>query len=302
MKRRIPLNTLRAFEAVGRHCHVRRAAEELHLTHAAVSRQVKILEERLGVQLFSRENNRVQLTLAGQRFLAVVQRALQALEDGVLHIDPESIEGELVIATTPTISTNWLPEVIAVYNRDYPEVEVRCITIEPQTRKLPRQFDLALCLGEPDGQGMESTRLYREQYSPVCAPGLLDRQRPVKKPGDLLAYPLLHERYQHWEEWFALHGITGTGGIANIHFDYGFQSIEAARRGLGVVLADQLEVSTDLKRGSLINLLDQSLPVGAGVYLVTHRRHEQSIRARLFEDELRRCLGALGIESVTTAD
>ena len=96
MKRRTPLNTLRAFEAVGRHCHVRRAAEELHLTHAALSRQVRILEEQLDVQLFDREKNRMQLTPAGRRFLSVVQHALHTLDEGVLHLDPESLAGELV--------------------------------------------------------------------------------------------------------------------------------------------------------------------------------------------------------------
>ena len=295
MKRRIPLNTLRAFEAVGRHSHVRRAAEELHLTHAALSRQVRILEEQLDTRLFDREKNRMQLTAAGRRFLAVVQSALDILEEGAVHLDPDSLAGELVVAITPTISVNWLPDVIKGYTRRYPEVELRFVTIEPHQRKLPQQFDLALCLGQPEVHNKEVRKLYQEYYFPVAAPSLITADKPVSKPEDLKQYPLLHERYLHWEEWFAIHGIDNARGASNIHFDYGFQSIEAARAGLGVVLADQLEVAADLRRGSLLRLLDEVMPVDAGIFLVCDREDTQTLRARLFIDELSRYLEKLGI-------
>jgi LysR family glycine cleavage system transcriptional activator len=294
MQRRTPLNTLRAFEAVGRHCHVRRAAEELHLTHAALSRQVRILEEQLDVRLFDREKNRMQLTPAGRRFLSVVQHALHTLDEGVLHLDPESLAGELVVAVTPTISVNWLPAIIGVYVGRYPEVDLRFVTIEPHQSKLPRQFDLALCLGQPDAPGREVKKLYQEYYFPVASPALLAADRPINKPQDLLQYPLLHERFQHWEDWFAIHGINESRGRSNIRFDYGFQSIEAARAGLGIVLADQLEVAADLRRGSLVRLLDQVMPVDAGIYLVSEHEDTQTIRARLFVAELKRHLQQLG--------
>lgn len=294
MDRRIPLSTLRAFEAVGRLAHVRRAADELHLTHAAVSRQIRILEDRLETRLFTREKRRMQLTSAGQRFLNSVQQSLAILEEGAIHLDPESIAGELVIASTPTISTNWLPTVIDAYCQRYPEVELHCITIEPHQQLLPKHFDLALCLGKPQVQGRPVSMLYREYYVPVCAPALQRSGQPVVQPGDLLDYPLIHERYQHWEQWFSLHGIDSTRGVRNIFFDYGFQSIEAARRGLGVALADQLEIASDLHRGSLIRLFDKPLPVSAGIYLVADNDDQATIRARLFVDELTRYLKESG--------
>ena len=293
MKKRIPLNTLRAFEAVGRHCHVRRAAEELHLTHAALSRQVRILEEQVGTKLFDREKNRMQLTAAGRRFLGVVQQALDILQEGLLHLNPESLAGELVVAITPTMSVNWLPGVIRSYASRYPEVELRFVTIEPHQRKLPQQFDLALCLGQPEVHGKDIRKLYQEYYFPVAAPSLAAADRPISKPQDLLQYTLLHERFQHWEEWFAIHGINQARGSGNIHFDYGFQSIEAARAGLGIVLADQLEVAADLRRGTLVRLLDEVLPVDAGIFLICDKEETQTIRARLFVEELTRYLERL---------
>jgi LysR family glycine cleavage system transcriptional activator len=160
---------------------------------------------------------------------------------------------------------------------------------------------VALCLGEPEVPGKVSRKLYQEYYFPAAAPSLLSGERPVQKPEDLLAYTLLHERFQHWEEWFAIHGIDRARGRGNIHFDYGFQSIEAARQGLGIVLADQIEIAADLRRGTLVRLLDQVMPVDAGIYLVTDRAGEQNLRARLFVEELARYLSDLGAAFEATA-
>lgn len=297
LDRRFPLNSLRAFEAVGRHSHVRRAAEELSLTHAALSRQVRLLEEALGCSLFDRAHNGMQLTTAGRRFFIATQAALDVLAEGVIHLDPDALAGELVIATTPTISTNWLPAVIKAYCQRYPEVELRFVTIEPHQRTLPSRFDLALCLGIPDVRGKQVAKLYQEYYFPICAPALVSSEQPIQQPEDLLAHTLLHERYQHWEEWFATHGIEQSRGVGNIHFDYGFQSIEAARQGLGIALADRLEVAADLRRGTLVRLLDQVIAVDEGVYLVSELEQSQTVRAQLFIDELKRHLGDISTQS-----
>ena len=294
---RLPLNTLYAFEAVGRHCHVRNAASELHLTHAAVSRQVRVLEEQLEVRLFDRAGNRMQLTSAGQRFLAVVQETLASLQQGVLHLDPESLAGELVIAATATISVNWLPPVIRQYTRRYPEVDVRIISIEPHQLSLPARFDLALCLGSPqDSPGKPARKIYQERFVAVCSPALLAGRPAIQGPRDLLDYTLLTERFAHWEEWFARQGIGHHQGAHHIQFDYGFQTREAARQGLGMVLADQLEIAADVRRGTLVQPLEEALPMDAGIYLASDRPEEQTIRCRLFIEELLSYLASLGAE------
>ena len=128
----------------------------------------------------------------------------------------------------------------------------------------------------------------------MAAPSLIAADRPINKPQDLLQYTLLHERFQHWEEWFGIHGIRDARGRGNIHFDYGFQSIEAARSGLGIVLADQLEVDADLRRGTLVRLLHEVMPVDAGIFLICDPEDTQTIRARLFIQELTRYLATLG--------
>ena len=292
LQRHLPLNTLRAFEAVGRLCHVRRAADELCLTHAAVSRQIRNLEQQLDAQLFSRDGNRLQLTSAGRRFLGVVQTSLQQLEQGILYLDPDSLAGELVVAATASISMNWLLDVISSYRGKYPDVELRMETIEPGTRLLTPKWDIALCLGEPQIETRDCRQLYQEHYFPVCSPSILRAEYPIKSPADLGPYTLLWERFNHWSRWFELQGIPSNRTHSDIHLDYGYQVIEAARRGMGIALADQLEVSEDLRSGKLVRLLNEDIPVDESIYLVTEREAQQTIRARLFVEELEQQLRA----------
>ncbi|KKL56418.1 hypothetical protein LCGC14_2245580, partial [marine sediment metagenome] len=113
---------MRAFEAAAKHCHMRKAADELGVTHGAISRQVKQLEQRLGTELFDRSNNRLALTSAGIRLLQVVAEALDSITEATVCLDPESMAGSLVIASTPSISVGWLLRVIGEFSRQYPEV------------------------------------------------------------------------------------------------------------------------------------------------------------------------------------
>jgi LysR family glycine cleavage system transcriptional activator len=292
LKRHLPLNTLRAFEAVGRLCHVRRAAEELFLSHAAVSKQIRNLERQLDTSLFSREGNRLQLTAAGRRFLTVVQASLQQLDQGILYLDPDKLAGELVVAATASISMSWLLDVISSYCKKYPEVELRMETIETGPRLLTSKCDVALCFGKPQAEGRVCRQIYQEYYFPVCSPAILQTGLPVRSPEDLKSYTLLWERFNHWNRWFESQGVSAKKPHRNIHLDYGYQVIDAARRGMGIGLADQLEVGEDLRSGKLIKLMNEVVPVDESIYLVTEKEAHQSIRARLFVTELEQHLHA----------
>ena len=127
-------------------------------------------------------------------------------------------------------------------------------------------------------------------------PALLAGRQAIQGPRDLLDYTLLTERFAHWEEWFARQGIGHHQAAHHIHFDYGFQTREAARQGLGMVLADQLEITGDVRRGSLVQPLEETLPMDAGIYLASDRPEEQTIRCRLFIEELLSYLASLGAE------
>ncbi len=276
----IPLTALRAFEVAGRHCHIRRGAEELHISHSALSRHVTQLEARLGVSLFRRERNRLILTPAGQRLLGSVQAAFAELNRGLHYLNPQQVAGEVVIASTATITMNWLLPVLAKMHKQYPEVTLNITTIEPLQLSFDREFDIALCLGRPDERQRQVIKLYDENYVPVGSPFLLE-QAQLRGPESLLAKPLLHDRLQQWPDWFAAQDVDYRLAQRHIYFDYAYQAIEAARQGMGLVLADIVEVREDIRQGRLVPAIDTDYKIGQSVYLVVDNTERLAYRTQL---------------------
>jgi len=290
-RRHLPLNALRCFEAAARHCHLRRAAEELGVTHGAVSRQVRILEDALGVALFLRAHNRMQLTSAGTRLFHTVEDALDRISEGALYLDPDSMAGSLTIASTPSISVYWLISLIGEFSQKYPEIDVRLINIQPGQRQLPAEFDVAVCFGEPDEPRRVCRELYRERLFPVCSPKLLGSERALETPRDLLELPLIHDRHGLWGRWFESQGMGGAQAARNLTLQEAFQAILAAREGYGVALADRIEVARELREGSLVRLLDAVIEGPRATVLVCDEQERQPLRTRVFIDHLQRTLG-----------
>jgi LysR family glycine cleavage system transcriptional activator len=290
-RRNLPLNALRAFEVAARHCHMRHAAEELGVTHGAVSRQVRQLEEGLDVELFDRSHNRLTLTAAGRRLLATVTDALDRITESTLYLDPESVAGTLVVAATPSIATGWLLALIRQFSQTYPEIELRLVNIEPQQRDLPPETSVAICFGEPDAPQRVIRELFRERYFPVCTPGLLREDEPVNKPADLLRYPLVHDQHGRWQRWLSRHALSPSMARYSLHLQDAFQVLSAVREGCGIGLADRIEVARDLRAGSLVALSEDTVEARHSHYLVTEQTPRMSVRARLFADHIMREVG-----------
>lgn len=286
-RRHMPLNAMRAFEAAARHCHIRKAAEELGVTHGAVSRQVKQLEGLLGVELFDRGHNRLSLTSPGQRLFAGVQQGLDKIAESILYLDPESMSGSLVIASTPSISAGWLVNAIGEFSRRYPEIEMRLVNIDPLQREFPAEVDIAICYGPPEAEHRDVIELFRERYFPVCHPTLLQSEQPLAKFQDLLAYPLLHDRHGHWESWLALCGVKEQA-TQQVYFQDSFQVLTAVREGFGIGLMDRVEVQRDLRSGQLIALFEQTVEASQSHFLVMDKPLKATVRTRLFAEYLQR--------------
>lgn len=276
----LPLTALKAFEAVGRHCHIRKAALEMHVSHPALSRQVRQLEERLGIALFYRQGNRLTLTAAGKRLLVSVQKAFEQINRGILHLDPKTLSGPLIIASTPTIAMSWLLRIVTDFQHNYPEIDFKILTIEPKQRILPSEFDLAICLGKPDDSVRRIEYLYDEQYIPVCSPQLLV-SNPVNLPEDLNQLPLLHDRLDSWQQWFSNQSLALNNAQPKAFFDHAYQAIEAARLGMGVALADPVEIREDLKSGRLMKIIEPACGVGQSVFVVCDEEDKQPLRTQL---------------------
>ena len=290
-RRNLPLNALRAFEATARHCHLRRAADELGVTHGAVSRQERQLEQRLGVELFDRAHNRLTLTSAGQRLMRVVGDALDRITESTLYLDPESMSGNLVVASTPSIIMGWLLALIRDFNQRYPEIELRVLNIEPRQHALPPEVSVAVCFGEPDSSQRVVKKLFHERYFPVCSPGLLREAEPVNRPVDLLQYPLVHDQHGRWQRWLADHALDSANAHNNLYLQDAFQALVAVREGCGVGLADRLEIGRDLRSGNLVALMEHTVEASQSHYLVTDLPQRMTVRARLFAEHIQRELG-----------
>lgn len=284
-RRNLPLNAMRAFEVVARHCHLRQAAEELGVTHGAVSRQVRQLEDQLGVSLFDRSHNRLALTSAGQRLLVSVKQALDLLSESALYLDPDSMNGRLTIASTPSIASGWLLPVIGSFCQAYPEIEVHLINIDPQQRNISADIDVALCYGEPEAKNRNVEGLFQERYFPVCSPLLLSSGE-MPKLEELLNYPLLYDRHNLWLRWFEAAELTLTPK-QKIYLQDSYQVISAAREGFGIALADRIDISRDLNNGQLITLSTISVNAEQQHFLLTDNDEHIHIRAKLFVEHLK---------------
>ncbi len=286
-RRRLPLNAMRAFEAAARHCHLRRAAEELGVTHGAVSRHVRQLEELLGVALFDRSRNRMVLTSAGNRLLTGVQQGLDMMAESALYLDAESMAGRLVIASTPSISAGWLVTAIGEFSQRYPEMEISLLTIDPMQMDIPAEVDVAICYGKPHARRRDVTELFREKYFPVCSPKLLNVERALRRVEDLLDYPLLTDRHGHWLRWLAQHGVN-TEKMKTLYLQESFQVIHAVKEGFGIALVDRFEVARDLQNGTLQSLFSEEVMAEQSHYLVTDPPARMTVRSRLFIEHVTR--------------
>ncbi len=285
-RRNLPLNAMRAFEATARHCHMRRAAEELGVTHGALSRQVKQLENQLGVALFDRSHNRLALTHAGQRLVVSVQQALDLITTSALTLDPDSLSGDLIIAATPSSASAWVMDIVGRFAQRYPEINLQLRSLPPKTRTLDSQIDVAICFGLPEVSQRTVEPLFRESYFPVCNPNLLSGDRAIRTPEELLQYPLLCDRHNNWPRWFEAVGITSLPAFKQLLLEESFLVLDAVKAGYGIALADRMEVHRELVSGQLVSLFDEHLPASEEYYLITNPQ-AHSLRAQLFVEHLR---------------
>jgi len=260
-----PTAALQAFEACARHLSVSRAAEELHLTQSAVSRQLAGLEALLGVRLFLRVRQRLVLTAAAAAYAPQLRAALARIEAATLEVMAhQGAGGTLTLSVQPTFGTRWLmprlPRFLAAHRRIV--VNFRNYT----TRPTPLDFaaedvDAAIMLEEPPQPGIATHRLVADRRVPVCAPALAET---LARPEDLIGQTLLQHstRPRGWADWFAMVGLDGVDAFRGPRFHHHAMVAEAAAQGMGVALMPRFMVAEDIARGRLAMPFDQALDSG----------------------------------------
>ena len=267
-RRQLPLNALRAFEALGHTEQLVKAAKSLGVTHSAISHHIKGLEEQLNTPLFYREHKRLRLTPAGSRLLEAVHEGFDGISAGIHDLQNELLEGELVVACTPAVAANWMTRRLIDFHRQHPELHIRLLAIEAGTDTIPDDADLAICYGRPSNSKFEQTKLLRASFFPVCSPALLQGRIRRHRPEDVLRYTLLHDNENNWQQWLQQFGLSAQDILSQISFFSSNLAISAARAGTGLALADQLEVADDLRHGRLLRFCQDSISAPESYYLL----------------------------------
>lgn len=275
MKHPLPLQALRAFVEVGQRGSIKAAAEALHVTSGAVSQQIRLLEERVGMPLFTRERQGLRLTEAGAMVhptllgaFAQIAAASQALED-------MGGRQTLTVSTVATFAAAWLVPRLGRFNQRHPQIEVRVEATSALVDLRRDRVDVALRHGLGEYPGLQVTRLMAPVLVPVASPALMAGQPPIATPGDCLRYPLLHDTDRaDWPLWLAAHGAPdGSADAARAlrgsAFEDDFLLIRAAEAGQGLALVPQLYAQEEIAAGRLVQVLDLPWPARFAYYLVT---------------------------------
>lgn len=273
MTRRLPpMNTLRAFEAAARHLSFTRAAEELNVTQAAVSHQIRTLEETIGVRMFRRLNRAIRLTEEGQEFLSAVQKALAHLADGMERIAAPGSAGPLTVSVLPSFAWKWLVPRLGRFRQRHPEIDVR---VSPSIHLVDFRsddVDMAIRYGRGDYPGLHSIRLMTEEIFPVCSPALLAGHHPLRTPDDLRYHTLIHDdAYLDWAMWLRAVGIEGVNPQQGPYYTDSAMVLQAAVEGQGVALARGALAADDLLAGRLVRPFTISMPADYAYYIVCPR-------------------------------
>jgi LysR family glycine cleavage system transcriptional activator len=264
-----PLNSLRAFEAGARHLSFTKAAAELNVTPAAVSHQVKALEEDLGVKLFRRLIRKLVLTEQGRRLSPVLSEAFELMTAGVEELRQGSETPTLTVTVTPSFSSKWLVGRLGRFWERHPEIDLR-LHHSIQVMDLAREgIDLAVRWGRGTWPGLTAECLLEAEVTPVCSPALLTGERPLKSPADLQHQVLIHEDdHANWIQWLAAAGVEGVDPRRGPVMDDAGVVIEAAAAGRGVALGRLALVAGELQRGRLVRPFELSLESDFGYFLV----------------------------------
>jgi len=260
MVRPIPgTGSLRVFEAAGRHLNFTRAAEELHVTPAAVSHQIKEFEDQLDIRLLERTSRSMRLTSAGETLHAAVTEALAGLTRAVGQMQRRRDSAALRVTASTSVAARWLVPRLDDFMQSMPGVDVR-LDVSDRVRDFGRdEIDVAIRFGNGNYPGHRADRLFDNTIFPVCSPALLKTKKPLLHPRDLLQHRLIHVEWSapgviwpNWRMWLLAAGVTDYQETAGLRLDNSGLALQAAIDGQGVALGDSSLVSDDLAAGRLV--------------------------------------------------
>ncbi len=280
-----PLGSLRCFESAARHSSFALAARELAVTPAAISQQVRKLEDFFETRLFLRGPHTVQLTPAGTAYAESVREALGQIRHATGHL-LRSRRRELNLATTPAFASRWLVPRLIHFQRRWPEIEIRLSTSNTLLDLAGQQIDLAIRYGGGNWPGLYARHLISTLLFPVCSPSYLAEHGPLPGPEALTGQRLLHLEHDEWPAWLAMAGISPLPEAGGAYYPDAGLLTQAALEGQGIALGQSVLVNHDLRAGRLVRLFGLALPGQYSYYLAWPRHLRPSAHAIAFMDWL----------------
>ena len=282
-----PLSTLRSFEAAARLASFSKAAVELNVTHGAVSRAVRQLEDHLGLKLFVRRVRAVVLTPQGANYAAGVREALQKLSAATLALGRDDAKGDLNVSTLDSFAAKWLVPRLYRFRRAHPQIDVRLETSQREANFETDGVDISVRFGFGRYPGLASSLLMEEEVFPVCRPHFLEGPHPLRQPSDLRHHTLIHDDYFiSWAMWLNMAAVKDVDPDRGPVFISSDLAIQAAIQGDGVALARSALVEDDLIAGRLVKPFELTLPGVSAYYVVCPPRYLERKKVRAFRDWL----------------
>jgi len=277
-----PLNALRAFEASARRSSFVKAAAALHVTPAAVSHQVKNLEDYLGIQLFRRLPRGLVLTEAGQMLLPELTEGFARLDNAVERVLVRDAQGAIAISVAPMFTAKWLVPRLQQFAALHADIDLRVSTNLAVVDFQRDAFDAAIRLGRGRYPGLEAVKLFDETVTPMCSPRLLEGRLPPQAADDLRDFVLLHDDSMQfdsaapgWRHWLEAAGARHDVSDRGPHLSQPDHVLQAAIDGAGVALGWRCLADDDIAAGRLVAPFSLQLPLGSAFYLVYPQAHTE---------------------------
>jgi LysR family glycine cleavage system transcriptional activator len=305
-----PLNALKAFEATARHLSFSKAAEELHVTPAALSHQIRGLEDLLALKLFHRRARSIELTAAARLMYPGVRSAFESLRTAVEQLDRARADRILVVSASPGLTAKWLVPRIYRFMERHPDVDTRISASAGYSNFTTDGVDVGIRLSSGVHPELHVERLSDEAMLPLCSPRLLEGEHPLRTPDDLRRFPLIQidlpGLVPTWDEWLAAAGVAGIDTTRGLRLNVADHALDAASEGAGVVLGYKLVASRDICLGRLVSPFGPELPLsGRSYHFVCARGQERRPTVKAFRDwlfaEIEDSFTKLGCDAPVTA-
>lgn len=284
--RRLPnLAALRAFEAAARHENFSRAAEEIHVTHGAISHQVRALEEELGVPLFVRHGKRIAITPEGERFAATLRKALMEIASAAAALQADARQTRLTVTSLPAFAARWLSPRLGKFIERYPDLEVMLQSSNHLTDFVRESVDIGIRFGRGNYPGLAVEKIMEDYYYPVASPRFNGGKLP-RTVQQLAKFPLLRCEEEPWGPWFHAAGVDMPEPTGGLVFQDSSMMVRAAVDGQGIALARHAIAASDVASGDLVRLFEATAPCPHSYFLVCPPESLRKPQVQAFRDWL----------------